>query len=79
MTDPNKSQLYERVANALADKPSQQPVHKNAAVGEVGVNDQKKANSKKGMGNTKLKNVNAFSFNKSYPVSIIHKAQAKLG
>lgn len=76
--NPNKSQLYELVANALADKPSEQPTHKNAAVGEIGANDQKKANSKSGI-TAGYKAKQKGSPNKSYPVAIIQKAQAKLG
>ena len=78
MANPNKSQLYELVANALANKPSEQPVHTNAEIGAVGKNDQKKANSKKGMGNTHIRNVGAFNPNKSYSVHVVNRAVARL-
>lgn len=77
--NPNKGQLYEMVADALAGKPSEQSVKNSQQIDMDVDNDQKKAKSKAGMANVKIKNRNAFSFNKTYPVSIIHKAQAKLG
>lgn len=78
MTNPNKSQLYERVAGALADNPSKQSIHSSAKIGAIGKNDQKAPHSRKGDGTTKIKNRNAFNPNKSYPVHIISKAVAKL-
>lgn len=74
----NKSQLFERVAQALSGKPSEQPMHTSAKIGPVGKNDQKKAHSKAGMAKVRINNVNAFSPNKTYPVHIINKAVAKL-
>ncbi len=79
MTNPNKGQLYEAVANALAGNPAKQPVANATHIDSDKDNDQKKASSKAGMAKVKIKNPNAFSFTKTYPVSIIHKAQAKLG
>ncbi len=78
MTNPNKGQLYELVANALADKPSEQPVQKNAEIGEVGKNDQKKANSKAGI-TSGFKQKQKGTPNKSYSVATIDKARARLG
>jgi hypothetical protein len=77
MTNPNRSQLYNLVANALADKPTQQPVHSNAQIGAVGKNDQKKANSKAGI-TVGYKAKQKGNPNKSYSVDVINKAVAKI-
>lgn len=69
--------LHERVSYALSTDPMKGQKF-GASVG-LETPDGKKANSKAGMGNTKIKIGNAFNPNKTYTVSVINKAKAKMG
>lgn len=69
--NPNKAQLYEKVAQALVNKPSEQPVAK----GNDKPIEQNKANDKSGFANQKFKQKG--NPNKQYSVSEIQKALGK--
>ncbi len=71
------TQLWESVSNALNGTPSQQPVGYRADVDKNGSdNDQKKVKQSIATGYKSKQKGNP---NKSYSVSVIDKARARLG
>lgn len=71
------TQLWQQVANALSDSPAQQPVTNAGKVDSEPENGEK-ANSKAGT-TSGYKAKQKGNPNRSYTVSVINKAKAKIG
>lgn len=77
ISKPDRSLLFKQMAAALGEgQISKQPVGMNANTGPIGKNDQSKVKNSIPDGVKMAQKGNA---NRSYTVSVINKAQARMG